>query len=399
MNSETTPKPGSLAPTLGVLTLARIMINASRRFPYVILTPMAAALGVPRSSLEAALSAQWAIGALSPLSGPYIDRLGRKRVMLLGLGSLTVVSAVAAMGQVSGVILVALVLLGISKNLYDPAMQAYIADRTPYRLRGMAIGVTELSWSASLLIFGPLAAYLISNVGVNAIFAVLAVTSFIGLILLFLIIPDDAHTMHTHTAAIHPMAILRGHRSAVTILIVGLLVSAASESMSIVYEEWFRNVFAITTAALGVISIAISAAEVSGEGFVIGVSDRFGKRRLLLCALTAVSVVYFVLPLTAGTTVVVATVALFLMYFTFETSVVVLVPLVTEVLPQMRGTMLSASIAAMSIGRAIGTLLGGWMFRTGGMGLNGVVACVLNLIAVGLIWRFVKEIAAPVPIG
>jgi hypothetical protein len=39
----------------------------------------------------------------------------------------------------------------------------------------------------------------------------------------------------------------------------------------------------------------------------------------------------------------------------------------------------------------VGTLLGGAMFRSGGLMLNGTVALCLNLIAVTLIWRFVHE--------
>src|SRR5512135_1502517 len=88
-----------LVPTLAVLTFARLMLNGARRFPYIILTPMAAALGVPRSTVEAALSAQWAVGAFSPLAGNAIDRIGRKRMMLIGIGGLAVFMFVAAIGQ------------------------------------------------------------------------------------------------------------------------------------------------------------------------------------------------------------------------------------------------------------------------------------------------------------
>src|SRR5512146_3107783 len=93
------------APLLGALLLARLMLNGARRFPYVILTPMSAALGVPRSTVEAALSAQWAVGIFSPLVGNAIDRFGRKRMMLIGMGSLALFMAVAAIGQVAGIAL------------------------------------------------------------------------------------------------------------------------------------------------------------------------------------------------------------------------------------------------------------------------------------------------------
>jgi predicted MFS family arabinose efflux permease len=66
----------------------------------------------------------------------------------------------------------------------------------------------------------------------------------------------------------------------------------------------------------------------------------------------------------------------------------------TEALPTARGTMMSSNFAALAGGRAIGTLLGGWLFRTGGYALNGTLALLLNLIAALLIWRFVREYAS-----
>ena len=54
----------------------------------------------------------------------------------------------------------------------------------------------------------------------------------------------------------------------------------AIESMSIVYEAWLRDAFLMTTIALGTLSWVFSVAEVTGEGIVIGIADRVGKRRL-----------------------------------------------------------------------------------------------------------------------
>lgn len=394
----TTVRPALLAQILSTLTLARVVLNSARRFPYIVLTPLAAALGVPRSAVESALSLQWATGAISPLTGVYIDRIGRKRMMLLGMGSLAVFAGIAAFGQSAGIILFVLAASGFTKVLYDPAMQAYIADRVPYARRGMAIGITELSWSGSLLAIGPLAAFLLDRVGPGAIFAVIAVFSAIAFALVLVLIPGDA------PAADQPMTTrprgnlreLLASRPAVAMLIAGALLSLAAESMNIAYEGWLRETFLVTTVALGYVSVVISAGEVGGEFFVIAVSDRFGKRRMGLAMILAVGLIYFLLP-RLSTSLPLAIGGIFLMFFTFETAIVVLIPLATEVLPHARGTMLSVNVAALAGGRAIGTLLGGWMLRTGGFSLNGTVGLSLNLIAALLIWRFVLEYTGPRP--
>lgn len=380
-----------LGPTLAALTLARLTLNSVRRFPYVILTPMAASLGVPRSTVEAALSFEWATGALSPFAGRYIDRLGRKRIMLAGIGSLAVFAAIAALGQTVGTVLFALVAAGISKMLFDPSMQAYIGDRVPYRLRGMAIGVTELAWSGSLFIAGPLAAFLIERADTHAIFAVLSVGSLIAFLSLARLLPND----RPGPPPVDPQSrsawhLLRASKSALAILAAGALMSMASESINIVYEAWMRGAFALSTVAFGALSWVIGTAEISGESFVIVASDRIGKRRLALFGLVATGIAYFILPLT-GSSLPASIAGLFAIFLCFETSIVVLIPMATEALPTARGFMMGSNVAALAGGRAIGTLVGGLLFRSGGFMLNGTFALILNLIGAVLVWQFVHE--------
>src|SRR5258706_11844335 len=192
--SDNDSKATSLRSALSALVLARLMLNGARRFPYVILTPMAQSLGVPRAALESALSVLWAIGVISPFTGTLIDRVGRKRMMMFGVGCLAVFAFVAALAQNVALVLIAIVISGLAKIFYDPAMQAYIGDRTPYEKRGMAIGITELSWSGSLFIFGPLAAFLIAQASLGAIYGVIAAGSILALLLIYRVIqPDVAH--------------------------------------------------------------------------------------------------------------------------------------------------------------------------------------------------------------
>jgi DHA1 family inner membrane transport protein len=378
-----------LAPILTVLTLARLMINGVRRFPYVILTPMAEALGMERAALEYVLSAQWAVTILSPFAGIFIDRIGRKRMMLIGLGILTLCSTLAALGQSASLIVFALLAGGLSKIFYDPAMQAYIGDNVPYQRRGMAIGVTELAWSGSLFVMGPLAAFLIAQVTLNAIFVVIALGSGISLILLIVMLPAEKILHSTGQPFYAKFGLLRANRSAVAMVAVAMLMSIGIESMSIVYEAWLRNVFLMSTIALGTLSLVFSAAEVTGEGFVIAVSDKWGKRLLVIAGLGATGILCFLIPYMQSELLSVG--GLFLMFLAFEIAVVAQIPLATEVLPEARGTMLSMNIAGFASGRALGTLLGGWLFRSGGYGLNGLAGLMLNLIAAAIVWRFVVE--------
>jgi predicted MFS family arabinose efflux permease len=392
--SPAPPKPIRLAPALVALTLARLVINGARRFPYAILTPLAASLSVPRAVLEQTLSAEWAAGALSPLvAGPAAERLGRKRTMLAALGLFTAVTGAAAVAPLAALALFALVALGFTKMLFDPAMQAYVGDRTPYQRRALAIGVTELSWSGALFTFGALAVFLVVQAGAGAIFAVLAAGGALAFGLIWVLVPEDRAgqpgTKNENRAPLNFRLLLAG-RTALAILAISALMSVAAENMMVMYEAWLRQSFVLPTETFAGLTWMIGGAEIAGEILVIVVADRFGKRRLALLALVAAGLAYGALPL-AGGSFFTALGGLLTMFFAFEVSIVVFIPLVTEALPAARGTMMSVNVAASALGRALGALTGGLLFRLGGYGLNGVAALALNLIAAALIWRCVRE--------
>jgi predicted MFS family arabinose efflux permease len=396
MTTDTAPNTPAprFVPTLIALTLARLVLNGVRRFPYVIFPSMVTALGVTPAVLQAALSLQWATGLLSPFAGPASDRLGRRRMMLLGIGSLAVATGFAAMTRNPTLVLVAIVGCGLSKMLYDPAMQAYVGDRTPYARRAEAIGVTELSWSGAQFVVGPLAAYLIVYAGLGAVYAALAAGSVLAFLLLLAFVPGDAPARQRVAAAALPagtaLRLLRASRPALAMLGAAALTSFAIENMAINYATWLRVTFAADDFFLGALALPLAVAELAGEGFVIFAADRLGKLRLLLVTLVATGILYAVLPAT-GADVRLAVAALIVMFLLFETSMVVMIPLATEALPAARGTMMSANVAAFALGRAIGTPLGGWLFLSGGYILNGALALAANLLAALLIWRCVKE--------
>jgi predicted MFS family arabinose efflux permease len=70
---------------------------------------------------------------------------------------------------------------------------------------------------------------------------------------------------------------------------------------------------------------------------------------------------------------------LFLFYITFEFTVVSSIPMMTEVLPAARATMMAANIAAFSLGRAAGSLLAAPLYSWGILA-SASAAIVLNLL-------------------
>jgi predicted MFS family arabinose efflux permease len=77
-----------------------------------------------------------------------------------------------------------------------------------------------------------------------------------------------------------------------------------------------------------------------------------------------------------------ALVALFFFYISFEFTLVSSIPLMTELVPEARATLMSANITALSLGRVVGAALGLALYPLG-IQANTLAVAVLN--AAGLI--------------
>jgi predicted MFS family arabinose efflux permease len=85
-------------------------------------------------------------------------------------------------------------------------------------------------------------------------------------------------------------------RSALAGLAAAVLISAANEVQNIVYGGWMEQAFGLQVVALGAASAMIGIAELSGGGFVAGLSDRLGKRRAVVIGIGLNAPASFALP-------------------------------------------------------------------------------------------------------
>jgi predicted MFS family arabinose efflux permease len=169
-----------------------------------------------------------------------------------------------------------------------------------------------------------------------------------------------------------------------------LVLMVANEAVFIIYGDWMEQSFDLSLTNLGLASGIIGGAELLGE-FTAGWSvDRFGKRRVVILTGVLTSFAYLLLPYVGGT-LAVALVMLFLTFLGFELTFVGSIPLLTEVVPSARSVVLSTALAAGSLGRALGALIGPSVWRWLGLPGNGMLAALLTLLGVFVLARWVRE--------
>jgi predicted MFS family arabinose efflux permease len=159
-----------------------------------------------------------------------------------------------------------------------------------------------------------------------------------------------------------------------------VLICAANQMVNAVFGVWLNQSFGLQITALGGASFVIGISELLGEGGVTALADRMGTKRAVLLGLIGSVVSSLLLPV-LGVSTPGAYLGLFLFYLGFEFTIVSLIPVMSGMLPEARGTVMALGIASANLGRGFGSLPAAPLFLRG-FWLNAMAAAVLNLLAI-----------------
>ncbi len=368
---------------LAASALARFFLNTARRFAYPFGPALARSLDVPLTRITSLVALNQGMGLLSPLLGTLADRWGPRVMMLIGLACLACGMLAAAVLPLYATVLLALLLAGVGKSCFDPALQAYVGACVPWARRGFAVGLIEFAWAGSSLIGIPTVGWLIGTFGWPSPFLVLGLLALLSLVFLAILLPRVPVSRGAARRGMpgrEAWRLLVRRRAALGGLGYSLCFGMANDFLFVIYGAWLELDFRLPLAALGSATIVIGVAELVAESLTAFLSDRVGLARAVTGGVAVTAAAYLLLPVVART-LPLALAALFLVFVAFEFTVVSAAGLFTELLPDARGTMIGAVGAIGSTGRMLGALLGGYIWLWGGLVATGCVAAALSVLA------------------
>jgi predicted MFS family arabinose efflux permease len=370
-----------------LFTAIRVVLNTMFRMVYPFLAVFGRGIGVDLSTMSLALTLRSFTGAFAPFLAVIGDSRGRKVGMLFGLAIFILGLAVVLIWPTFPAFLAALILSMLGKYIYDPSMQAYLGDRVVYQRRGRVLAITELSWSLSFLVGVPAMGFLIARYGWRAPFPVLALLGLLALGVLAWMVPLDKVKPGQAVGLRANVRKILAHPPVLAGLAMAMLIGSANEVINLVFGIWLENSFGLIIAALGAAAAVIGLSELGGESLAAAFTDRLGKPLAIGLGLGLNCLAALVLPI-LGSSTAGAVAGLFFFYLTFEFALVSSVPLMTEVLPSARATVLAFTTASVSLGRAVGALIATPLFLFGESSTtipdilpNALAAILLNAAA------------------
>lgn len=230
---------------------------------------------------------------------------------------------------------------------------------------------------------------LIDRLGWRSPFFVLGGFGLLGMVALKILFPKNGKKVATSQKSIgfrNAWRRLGRERSALGALCFAFFIFIANDNLFVVYGVWLEKTFSLSIVALGTGMIVIGVAEMLGESLTASLADRLGLKRSVVIGLVLSGLSYGVLPFLEQT-LPFALVGLFIIFLTFDFTIVASLALCTELLSGSRATMMSGYWAAASMGRVVGALIGVPIWLAGGLIAIGLVSAATSALALtSLVW-------------
>jgi multidrug resistance protein len=307
----------------------------------------------------------------APFMGSLADRLGRRPLILVALAAF----AIANVGFLLAPSTVIFTLVrafegGFTAGLF-PAALGIIADIVPEDRRAQSVGIVMGSYGAGF-IFGPtLGGFLYDGLGFAAPFVVSAVLASLAVVAAFVLIPE------TRTSVVRRREMLRRRREAAgatvekesfwdtlprpLYLLGALLLIDFMSTFSFAFVEpqmvfYFYEQLGWTTVRFGVVVGGYGLAMVVSQAGLGQLSDRFGRRPIIVVGLLMTATFYLGLALvtTFGMMMLVAVVAGLGIGLTMPAMSAFYLDITSE---QHRSRWMGIKESAVALGGVIGPLL------------------------------------------
>ncbi len=381
------PRTGVDGRTLARLTAAKTVTNVALRWIPPFLPTLERAFGATTTQLTTVLGIGEIAGLSTVFVGRHLDRGRERTVMIGGLGLVGVAAVLALAGSVAAFAVSFFVLvLGVS-NL-TVAGQVWISHRVDYRWRARSLGLYETSWAIALLAGAPIVAVLINLFGWRGPFAAIAIACALAALLVARTLPATGRSAQLEE--IGPIPAVQSVESAASrstsitarawfVMIGSATTAMAGLSVFVVSGSWLDDAFGVSTGGIGAVAMLFGATELTASLGSAVFADRVGKLRTTIVGLVAL-LGGLAIMLSAHGRLWVGVAGLVVFLLGFELAFVVSLSLVSEAMPDARGTTLAASNAVATVTRASGAVLSGWLYGvhgiTGTAGLSAAAAIV-----------------------
>ena len=381
------PERRALVLTLGFLSFAAVY-NGLVMNP--VLEQIAHEFGTSTGTAGLVVAAYGAPGiAVAVLAGPYSDRIGRKPFLVFGPLIMGAATLAAAIAPSFALIVAARIASGVGAAVIFPNVNATIGDTFPYRERGSVLSTTISMNTLASIVGVPIAGIVAELVSWRLSLAIVGAFAIVAAIVLYFKL--ERAPGQNNEARIRALygRILRD-RSAMAAIVSSFLGALFWFTWVTYLVVFFQHTFGLSEGLASTVALTMGLGVLIGSQIGGRLGDRIGHRRIVAGSVVASGVLLLIqtnlaLPLVATAVLNLALSAVIGARFATNQA------LMSEQVPEARGTMLALSSAVASMAVVVGATVGGLLVDGPGFGPLGVFCFGSAVLSAIIVLRFVVE--------
>ncbi|MCM2996915.1 MFS transporter [Paenibacillus cellulositrophicus] len=330
--------------------------------------------GVP-TGMSGWMMGSYTLGAavFALIAGPLSDGLDRKKVMLLGLLGFAVSTALCGIAADFWMMCLFRLLAGISAAFAAPQVWASIQTLLPAEKKGKAMGLAYAGLAVSQAFGVPIGSWLAAERWSLPFFAI-GVLSLLLAGTAFFILPSmkpQPNAGQSRQAFWHRYAPLLGSGKARGAFLAYFLIHLGSNAAFAFLGKWSAERFHLPVDQIGTIMIFLGVGNLAGSLVSGYINNLWTPSRIVAAAVPLLMIGYAALPHLPSF------MAASIMYFAIFFILGILFPMIMGVLnnlnPSLRGTISSTATATMNAGTTVGASLAGLLYAgSGGYAAVGI---------------------------
>ena len=333
-------------------------------------------------------------GVSGLLAATYIDRFGRKRLLMVLYVLFGLATLACGVAPTYGALMVARILAGMFGGVLSAVGQTIIADVIPYERRGRAMGIVMTSFSVSTVAGVPLGLVVAERWGWNMPFIAIALLCGVLTMVAARVLP--AMTAHVHGASQHTVMggiaqVLADANHRRAFLFSALLMSTGFTVIPYITIYLQANV-GVQSGQIPWVYLCGGVVTLFTARLFGRMTDRHGKVTTFRWLAVAVAVPLLSVTLLGQVPLWVVLVATTLMFALMSGRMIPGMAILTAAAnPALRGTFMTLNAAVQSAAMGLASLAGGMLIQRDAQGLvqNYWMAAVLGIVASLLAWRVV----------
>lgn len=328
------------------------------------------------------------LGLMALLVGPVSDKIGRRRIMLVGTGVMCAALFLHLFVYDYLSLLVVRFLTGCAGGLLSGASIAYVADYFPPEKRGWASGVVMTGIAGGFTLGIPLGTLIAYAADFRYPFAFFGLILLVSVFLIWKVLPQP-EMPHHHQQLTLMRFVLKYRKifsdTKLRVFALCFFLMSFCVAVYIVFlPTWLVENFALTGNDIALLMFIAGIGSIIVSPRVGRWSDRLGRKEFVVYSCLGLSIAI-------GTTTLVVVhwwIAYPLVAIAMMLDAARVGPfhaMITDIVPEdVRGTMISASVALGQLGMAIGGILAGLSYHNVGFVLNTILGA-LAILVVGIL--------------